>query len=181
MSEISQSFILHFGEMGNKWGFNRTVGQILGLMIITEEMINAEQITSTLSISRGNVSMALKELQSWRLVKTVHIQGDRKEYYTAVGDIWTMAFTVMEERRKREVEPTLTAMRDVLLAEPEDDKDIYAQHRINELHDLLEQASIWSDEFQKMDAANLKRLVKLGTGVGKVINIKNKLRRNKPN
>ncbi len=181
MSAITQSFILHFGEMGSKWGFNRTVGQILGLMIITEEMINAEQIAKTLSISRGNVSMALKEFQSWRLVKTVHIQGDRKEYYTAIGDIWKMAFTVMEERRKREVEPTLSALRDVLLTEAEDDKDVYAQQRINELHDLLEQATVWSDEFQKMDSANLKRLVKLGSGVGKVINIKDKLIKNKEN
>jgi DNA-binding transcriptional regulator GbsR (MarR family) len=176
MSALTQSFILHFGEMGSKWGFNRTVGQILGLMIITEEMINAEQITKTLSISRGNVSMALKELQSWRLVKAVHIQGDRKEYYTGIGNIWTMAFTVMEERRKREVEPTLSALRDVLLAEAIDDKDKYAQQRVKELHDLLEQASVWSDEFQKMDAKNLQRLVKLGTGVGKVISIKDKIR-----
>lgn len=181
MSAISQSFILHFGEMGSKWGFNRTVGQILGLMIITKEMINAEHIAKTLSISRGNVSMGLKELQSWRLVKTVHIQGDRKEYYTAIGDIWTMAFTVMEERRKREVEPTLTALRDVLLTQAENDKDKYAQQRINELHDLLEQASVWSDEFQKMDATNLKRLVKLGSGVGKVISIKDKLVKGKEN
>jgi len=181
MSVISQSFILHFGEMGSKWGFNRTVGQILGLMIISEDMMNAEQIAKTLSISRGNVSMALKELQSWRLVKTVHIQGDRKEYYTAIGDIWSMAFTVMEERRKREVEPTLSALRDVLLADAEDDKDKYAQLRVKELHDLLEQASIWSDEFQKMDAANLKRLVKLGSGVGKVISIKDKLVKGKEN
>lgn len=176
MSEITQSFILHFGEMGSKWGFNRTVGQILGLMIISEEKVNAEEIAKTLSISRGNVSMALKELQSWRLVKTVHVQGDRKEYYTAIGDIWTMAFTVMEERRKREVEPTLTALRDVLLTEADGEKDKYAQQRVKELHDLLEQASIWSDEFQKMDSANLKRLVKLGTGVGKIISIKDKLR-----
>ena len=181
MSAISQSFILHFGEMGSKWGFNRTVGQILGLMIITEEMINAEQIAENLSISRGNVSMALKELQSWRLVKTVHIQGDRKEYYTAIGDIWTMAFTVMEERRKREVEPTLTALRDVLLADAKDDKDKYAQQRVKELHDLLEQASVWSDEFQKMEAANLKRLVKLGSGVGKVISIKDKILKSNEN
>ena len=150
-------------------------------MIITEEMINAEQIAEELSISRGNVSMALKELQSWRLVKTVHIQGDRKEYYTAIGDIWTMAFTVMEERRKREVEPTLTALRDVLLADAEGTKDKYAQQRVKELHDLLEQASVWSDEFQKMDAANLKHLVKLGSGVGKVISIKDKLLKNNEN
>lgn len=181
MSEVTQGFILHFGEMGSKWGFNRTVGQILGLMIITEEMINAEQIATTLSISRGNVSMALKELQSWRLVKTVHIQGDRKEYYTAIGDIWSMAFTVMEERRKREVEPTLSALRDVLLADVETDKDKYAQQRVKELHDLLEQATVWSDEFQKMDSANLKRLVKIGSGVGKVISIKNKLRKTNEN
>jgi len=111
MTEMTQSFVLHFGEMGNRWGFNRTVGQILGLIIVNEDMLNAENIAEALSISRGNVSMGLKELQSWRLIKPVHIQGDRKEYYTAMSDIWGMALTVMEERRKREVDPTLTEAR----------------------------------------------------------------------
>ena len=175
MTEMTQSFVLHFGEMGSRWGFNRTVGQILGLLIVNEELLNAENIAEALSISRGNVSMGLKELQSWRLIKPVHIQGDRKEYYTPMADIWTMALTVMEERRKREVDPTLTVLRSALLEVPSNAKDEYAQTRIEELHDLLEQATTWSNEFQNMSPQNLERLVKLGTGVGKVLDIKDKL------
>ena len=175
MTEMTQSFVLHFGEMGNRWGFNRTVGQILGLLIVNEELLNAENIAEALSISRGNVSMGLKELQSWRLIKPVHIQGDRKEYYKPMADIWTMALTEMEERRKREIDPTLTVLRSALLEEPSSTKDEYAQTRIRELHDLLEQATTWSNEFQKMSPENLERLVKLGTGVGKVLDIKDKL------
>ena len=175
MSEMTQSFVLHFGEMGNRWGFNRTVGQILGLLIVNEEHLNAENIAEALSISRGNVSMGLKELQSWRLIKPVHVQGDRKEYYTPIGDIWTMAITVMEERRKREIDPTLTVLRSALIEEPSSVKDEYAQVRIKELHDLLEQATTWSNELENMSPQNLERLVKLGTGVGKVFDIKDRL------
>ena len=170
-----QAFILHFGEMGSHWGINRTVGQIYALLYLSAEPLNAEQITDSLGVSRSNVSMGLKELQSWRLIKPVHIQGDRKEYYTAMSDIWGMAITVMEERRKREVDPTLTVLRSALLEEPSNSTDEYAQTRIKELHDLLEQATTWSNEFQSMSPENLERLVKLGTGVGKVLDIKDKL------
>ena len=86
-----------------------------------------------------------------------------------------MALTVMEEHHKREVDPTLTVLRSALLEEPSNTKDEYAQTRIKELHDLLEQATTWSNEFQNMSSENLERLVKLGTGVGKVLDIKDKI------
>lgn len=87
MSPSTQSFVLHFGEMGSRWGFNRTVGQIYALIVVNEDAINADDLAAALSISRGNVSMGLKELLSWRLIKRQHVPGDRKEYFTADGSI----------------------------------------------------------------------------------------------
>ena len=111
MSPKVEAFVYHFGEMGSKWGFNRTVGQIYALLVVNDQPLNANQIGEALSISRGNVSMGIKELHSWQLINLKHIPGDRKEYYSPKGTIWEMANRVFEERRKREVDPTLTLLR----------------------------------------------------------------------
>ncbi|GLS26526.1 GbsR/MarR family transcriptional regulator [Marinibactrum halimedae] len=174
LSDNLHSFVLHFGEMGSRWGINRTVGQILALLVIHEEPLNADQIGTALSISRGNVSMGLKELQSWRLIKPQHIPGDRKDYFIAAGDVWTLALTVMEERRKREVDPTITLLRDLLLKDTNSTKEEYARQKIRDIHDLLEMITDWSGELQSMEPASLKRLMKLGSGVSKVLDVKDK-------
>ena len=121
---------MHFGEMGNKWGFNRTVGQMYALLVISDAPLSANDIAELLSISRGNVSMGLKELQSWRLVQQFHKPGDRKDYFQALGSIWDMANRVFEERRKREIEPTLSLLRDILLDTPANKSEKYAQQRL---------------------------------------------------
>ena len=113
MTPMIESFVMHFGEMGSRWGFNRTVGQMYALLVVCEEPLSAQQIADALSISRGNVSMGLKELQSWRLVQQHHVAGDRKDYYQSAGTVWDMANRVIEERRKREIEPTLSLLRDI--------------------------------------------------------------------
>ena len=172
MTQKVQSFVMHFGEMGSRWGFNRTVGQLLALLVIHEDPLNAEDLASALSISRGNVSMGLKELQSWQLVKPIHIPGDRKEYYTTSGDIWDMGKRVLEERRKREIDPTLSMLRDILLHEPDGD---FAHEKMQEIHDLLEMLASWTADLQHMNQDKLKTLMKLGSGVGKVLDIKEKL------
>src|SRR5690606_15795765 len=100
-----------FGEMGSRWGINRTVGQIYALLVLSEAPLNADQIAQALGFSRSNVSMGLKELQSWELVRIKHIPGERKEFYTAPDDIWEIAKTLIEQRRKREMDPTLTTLR----------------------------------------------------------------------
>lgn len=170
-----ESFVMHCGEMGSRWGFNRTIGQMYGLLIIHQEPLSAVEISETLNISRGNVSMGIKELQSWRLVQVRHKPKDRKEYYCPAGSIWEMAIRVFEERRKREVDPTLSLLRDNLLEQPANQQEEYAQQQMKDIHDLLETATHWAAELQSMSPEKLNTLMKLGSGVSKVINLKDKL------
>lgn len=169
-----ESFIVHFGEMGSRWGINRTVGQMYALLMMNEEPLNADDISEALSVSRSNVSMGLKELQSWRLIKPHHIAGDRKEYYTAPDDCWEIARTLIEERRKREIEPTLSMLRDELMREPVTDQGRYAQQRMQEMHDMIEMMTKWSEELLRLNPDNLSKLMKLGSGVSKILDIKDK-------
>lgn len=175
MSPLITSAVMHFGEMGSRWGFNRTVGQMLALIVLNEEPLSAQEIADALSISRGNVSMGLKELQSWRLVKNHFIPGDRKDYFVPAGDIWTLANRVFEERRKREIDPTLSLLRDLLLDNASNSNDEQAQAKLNEIHDLLETVTTWSQELQHLGPDKLNTLMRLGSGVGKVLDMKDKL------
>ncbi|MCP2935978.1 GbsR/MarR family transcriptional regulator, partial [Salmonella enterica subsp. enterica serovar Typhimurium] len=122
-------FVAHFGEMGSRWGINRTVGQIYALIFVSPKPLCADEIAETLSYSRSNVSMGLKELQSWRLVKLRHVAGDRREYFEAPSDAWEIFRTLAEERRRREMEPTLSMLRSALLETPSCDEDKVAQER----------------------------------------------------
>ncbi len=175
LTENMRSFVMHCGEMGSRWGFNRTIGQMYGLLLICEEALSANELSDTLHISRGNVSMGIKELNAWRLIKTIHKPGDRKEYYQPAGSIWEMAIRVFEERRKREVDPTLSLLRDNLLDEVNTPEQAYAQKRMAEIHDLLETITQWASELQRMSPEKLNTLMKLGAGVGKVLDMKDKL------
>lgn len=174
MTPKIQNFVFHFGEMGSRWGFNRTVGQIYALLVIVEDPICANEIGEALGISRGNVSMGLKELNSWQLVQTIHKPGDRKDYYHTKGSIWDMANKVFEERRKREMDPTLSLLRDLMLDEPANEQEKFAQQRISEIHDLLENITVWTQSLQTLSPEKIKTLMKLGSSVGKVIELKDK-------
>lgn len=175
LQEKAKIFVVHFGEMASRWGFNRTVGQILALLVIHPKALNADQIANTLSVSRGNVSMGLKELQSWRLIKMEHVEGDRKDYFVTAGTIWEMAKTVFEERRKREIDPTLSLLRTNLLEDAHTDDEKYAQQRIEEIHDLLELLTQWGDQLNTLSPDKLESLMKLGSGISKLIDMKDKI------
>jgi DNA-binding transcriptional regulator GbsR (MarR family) len=175
MTPMIETFVMHFGEMGSRWGFNRTVGQMYALLVITKDPISANQIAEALSISRGNVSMGLKELQSWQLIQLQHKPADRKDYFLTNGSIWDMANRVFEERRKREMDPTLSLLRDILLDTPANDQEQHAQDKLKEVHDLLEGITKWSSELQRLSPEKLDTLMKLGSGVGKVLDMKDKL------
>ncbi len=169
MTPMMEKFVFHFGEMGSRWGFNRTVGQMYGLIVLSDEPLSANDIAETLGISRGNVSMGLKELQSWRLLKVHHVPGDRKEYFSPAGSILELARRVLEERVRREVGPTLTLLRDLLLETPTNDKEVYAQNKMREIHDLLDVGTQWAKEIQTLSVESVQTLLKLGTGVGKIL------------
>lgn len=169
-----EPFVIHFGEMGSHWGFNRTVGQMFALLVLSEDALNADQLAESLGVSRGNVSMGLKELLSWRLIRTQPQPGDRKDYFRPNGSIWELAMQVLSERRKREVDPTLSVLRSQLMR-AEDDNNSFAHDKMREIHDLLELFIGWFDDIHRMNPENLKTLLKLGSGVGKVLDMKDRL------
>src|SRR3569832_1447796 len=127
---LSAQFVAHFGEMGSRWGINRTVGQIYALVFVSSRPLNADEIADALEFSRSNVSMGLKELQSWRLVRLRLFPGDRREYFEAPQDVWEIFRVLAEERRRREIEPTLSMLRMALLEEPRNEADRHAQERM---------------------------------------------------
>jgi DNA-binding transcriptional regulator GbsR (MarR family) len=175
LSPLITSFVLHFGEMGSRWGINRTVGQIYALLFLSAKPLNAEEIAEALSFSRSNVSMGLKELTAWRLVRLQHMPNDRREYFSTPEDIWLIARTVLEERRKREVDPTLSLLRDTLLETPASDQEKYAQDRMRSMHELIELLTSWFDDVQKLENKSLIQLIKLGSRIQKVFEVKDKL------
>ncbi len=168
-----ETLVVHFGEMGSRWGFNRTVGQMLAVIVFSEQPLNADQIAQRLGVSRGNVSMGLKELQSWRLIRVHQIQGDRKDYFKPIGSLWDLAIQVLSERRKREVEPTLSLLRSELMSEGQDDNQ-FTRNKIKEMHDLIELFNTWFSDIQRMSPESLQTLLKLGSGVGKVLDLKHR-------
>jgi DNA-binding transcriptional regulator GbsR (MarR family) len=174
LSAETETFVVHFGEMASRWGFNRTVGQMLALIVLSEKPLNADEISESLAVSRGNVSMAAKELQSWRLVKVHREAGDRKDYLVANGSIWQLAQQVMAERKKREVDPTLSVVRGLLM-ELNEAEDSHAQRQMQEMNDLLELFTQWFDDVHSMKPEHLKALMKMGAGVGRVLEITNRL------
>jgi DNA-binding transcriptional regulator GbsR (MarR family) len=176
LAPLTQRFVLHFGEMGSRWGINRTVGQIYALLYVSPRALNADDIGEALAFSRSNVSMGLKELQSWNLVRFQHLPGDRREYFQAPEDVWAIFRTLAEERRKREIDPTLSMLREALMEQPTNEDDIHAQERMKQMHDLVELMTGWLAEVQKMDSATLVSLMKMGAKVQKLLEIKDKVK-----
>ncbi len=162
--------------MGSRWGINRTVGQIYALIFVAPRPLNADEIAEALEFSRSTVSMGLKELQAWRLVHLRHLPGDRREYFEAPGDAWEVFRTLAEERRRREIEPTLTMLRNALLEEATTPEDRHAQQRMKDMHDLIEMTSRWFDDVQRMDASTLAQLMKMGSKVQRLLEFKDKLK-----
>ncbi|MBA5606409.1 GbsR/MarR family transcriptional regulator [Duganella sp. FT3S] len=157
--------------MGSRWGINRTVGQIYALLYVSARPLNADEIAESLSFSRSNVSMGLKELQSWRLVKLLHQPNDRREYFEPPKDVWEIFKALLEERRRREVEPTLSMLRDALLETPTTDADRVAQQRMREMYELIELSSAWFDDVQRLSPDTLASLMKMGSTVKKLLDV----------
>lgn len=172
---LIQSFVLHFGEMGSRWGINRTVGQIYALLYVSPEPLCAEEIVEGLGVSRSNVSMGLRELQAWNLVVLKHLPGDRRDFFTTPDDIWQILRTLAEERKKREVDPTLSVLREILMQQPGSDKERYAQQRMGEMHGLIEQLTTWYDDVKRLETERLATLLGLGSKITRLLETKDRI------
>ena len=164
LTDIQQKFVLHWGEMGSRWGINRTVAQIHALLFISKDPLNADDIAQTLAVARSNVSTSLRELQGWGIVQAVPILGERKEHFTTQSDVWEMLLAVLDERKKREMDPTLTVLREcVMEAADAGAGEAHTHERLSDLLGLVEAMNGWygqvrSFRFLKM-GAKLKKLL----------------------
>jgi DNA-binding transcriptional regulator GbsR (MarR family) len=170
LTDTQRKFVLHWGEMGSRWGINRTVAQIHALLFVSSRPLNAEEIAETLSVARSNVSTSLRELQSWGVVKVVHVLGDRRDHFEAMQDVWEMFRVIVAERKRREVDPTLEVLRECAAdAASSDVDDPHTQKRLKELLGFFEAMSGWYESVNKLPAGTVRKFVKLRDGVARVM------------
>src|SRR5580704_17523660 len=170
LSPVAQKFILHWGEMGTRWGINRTVAQIHALLFLSSRPLSAEEIASTLSVARSNVSTSLRELQGWRIVRGVSVFGDRRQHFESTKDLWEMFRVILEERKRRKFDPTIAVVREcVAEAKKSSSTEAYAREEMEELLEFIVLLSALFEEFRSLSPNSLKGLVKLRGGLRKLL------------
>jgi DNA-binding transcriptional regulator GbsR (MarR family) len=164
LTPITEKFILHWGEMGTRWGINRTVAQVDALLFISPKPLNAEEIAATLSVARSNVSTSLRELQGWGIVRVVHVLGDRRDHFESVKNVWEIFRIVAEERKRREIDPTVRVLRECveeLDAKGAGEADKYTRQRLESMLEFLTAMTGLFEEAVRMPASALRGLTKL--------------------
>lgn len=169
LAPVSERFVVHWGEMGTRWGVNRTVAQIHALLYLSEQPLNAEQIAETLGVARSNVSNSLKELLSWQLARITHVLGDRRDHYTTSKDVWELFRLIVEGRRQRELAPTIATLRECLASPEFANESAESRKRIGETLQFIEVLTSWSDEMLRLKPETLAKVLKLGGRISKLI------------
>jgi len=168
LTPVQQKFILHWGEMGVRWGINRTMAQIHALLYLSPQPLDAEAICGALGVARSNVSNSLRELQNWGIVKVVHVMGDRRDHFESMADVWEMFRQVLDERKKREIDPTVEVLRQCAEA-AEKERDRLTHERMAAMRDFFATMSTWYDQIDALPTPALIKFVKLGNKVAKWI------------
>jgi len=169
LNPVSERFILHWGEMGSKWGVNRTVSQIHALLYLAGKPLAADEIADTLGVARSNVSNSLKELQNWKLIKVVHAMGDRRDHFETSTDVWELFRVVVQQRKVREFDPTITVLRDCLDSADIGKEDKATRQRIQDTLGLMESLSSWGNEMLRLEPSTLMKVMKLGAKIQSLI------------
>ena len=169
---IAQKFILHWGEMGTRWGINRTVAQVHALLFLSERPLPADEIAQTLGVARSNISTSLRELQNWGIVRVVHVMGDRRDHFESMKDVFAMFRIIARERKKREIEPTLRVLRECLeeSAKPKA-APAYTRERLAELMNFFEIATNAYEQMEKLPTPAVLKLAKLGDKAFKLLGV----------
>jgi len=170
LSPAVEKYVLHWGEMGTRWGTNRTVAQIHALLYLSPEPLRADQICELLSVARSNVSTSIRELQGFGVVRMTHMLGDRRDYFESIFDVWELFRVIIEQRKQRELNPTLTMLRscaDEVAREKETDP--VTKERIKNMLNFVENTSSWYEQIREIPTSTLTKLMKLGTGITKLV------------
>ena len=164
LTPVQQKFILHWGKMGTQWGINRTVAQIHALLYLSPQPLDAETLAQTLSVARSNVSTSLWELQGWGIIRTVQVLGDRRDHYESIQDVWELFRIVLDQRKKREIDPTLELLRECAAeAGKPGAADPHTRKRLGELLDFFETMTVWYNQIRKLSISAVVKFVRLGT------------------
>jgi DNA-binding transcriptional regulator GbsR (MarR family) len=170
LTPVQQKFILHWGEMATRWGINRTVAQIHALLYLSPVPLPADAIADTLGVARSNVSTSLRELQGWRIVRVVHLLGDRRDHFESLKDVWEMFRIIVDERKKREADPTLALLREAAAeAKKPGAADAYTRERLADMLKFFELIGAWAEQTRKLPTAAVVRLVRMGDRIGKLL------------
>ena len=159
---VGRRFVLHWGEMGTRWGVNRTVAQVHALLFLVGQPMNAEQISEALQVARSNVSNSLRELQNWELVRIVHLMGDRRDHFETEADPWELMRIIVRERKEREFDPTIAVLRECVADAQFGKLDGDVQKRLRETLTLMESLAAWTEEMLELETPTLKKVVRLG-------------------
>ena len=170
LSPAMEDYIRHWGEMGSRWGVNRSIAQVQALLYLSERPLHAETISDTLGMARSNVSTSLKELQDWRLVRLTHLRGDRRDHFEAECDPWQMLFAIADGRKRREVDPTLDMLRTCAQAAEHDRATSdYARTRMRAMYEFLDDFSRWYEELRRMPSPTITKIFRLGGRIAKLV------------
>jgi DNA-binding transcriptional regulator GbsR (MarR family) len=170
LSPAVEKYVLHWGEMGTRWGTNRTVAQIQALLYLSPRPLRADEIVDLLSVARSNVSTSVRELQSYGLVKMTHMLGDRRDYFESLSDVWELFRVIIEQRKQRELNPTLSMLRKVAVeVVDEDQTDKITKDRITNMLQFVETTNSWYEKIQAVPTPMLQKIMKLGAGITKFI------------
>lgn len=167
------AFILHWGEMGTQWGVNRSVAQVHALLYLSDRPRHAEEICDALGLARSNVSTALKELQSYEIVRRTHVMGDRRDHFVAETDPWELLMKIAAERKRREIDPTIALLGE-LVGKLEGRKDVpeHIRERIGRMHQFIGTLTSWYEDIRRVPKSTLIALMKLGAGVARFVPVR---------
>ena len=169
----ADAFILHWGEMGTQWGVNRSVAQVHALLYLSDRPLHAEEICDALGLARSNVSTALKELQSYEIVRRTHVHGDRRDHFVAETDPWDLLMKITAERKRREIDPTVALLGE-LAERLEGRKDVpeHIRERIGRMHQFIGTLTSWYEDIRRVPKPTLVALMKLGAKIARYVPVR---------
>ena len=170
MTPAIEKYVLHWGEMGTRWGTNRTVAQIQAVLYLSPKPLRADEIVDLLSVARSNVSTSIRELQSYGLVRMTHILGDRRDYFESLHDVWELFRVIIQQRKQRELNPTLTMLRSCVdEVDGEEQTDAVTKERIRNMLEFVETTNSWYEEINDIPTSTLTKLMALGKKITKLV------------
>ena len=170
MTPAIEQYVLHWGEMGTRWGTNRTVAQIQALLYLSPKPLRADEIVDLLSVARSNVSTSIRELQSYQLVRMTHVLGDRRDYFESLHEVWELFRVIIEQRKQRELNPTLVMLKSCAAdVDLEEETDALTKERIHNMLEFVASTSAWYEEVSDIPTSTLTKIMKLGKRITKLV------------